>query len=422
MASSGDSLAQRSKKEASVSKTAPDETSVAPHDDNQYDHQMVLGGAPEIEPAASSSPSSEPVFKHCHHCRLRRKDTFQCMASPKNCELKYCWSCLKNHYPNEMQPVTVDDWKCPKCQNKCNCSRCRIKRGEKPLGRNKRQHGDATMSDVMKMDINEVQFHASASTSTIRQQTPVNNGKNANTFRVIIFMQRGNRKNPKPIKCASEANNNYAEVQLPQGSPIDTVASIAMPASDVGHAFQFLKFCESFGQVFNLTEDDPHKLLNCLFFYKRQKDNEPLIIKFQKKLISFVPKDGRKRPLTCWLKDLDRTICKSKYPILNLQLRRSDMTEEEYDELEPSSKLRVLNFLSDEVLEEKSRVNVIRLEPSYATDSGNKFWNFGRSSSYLRVYMQGLLSVHDASGWIKFDLDQQNLWENYIFSTKNKNR
>ena len=43
--------------------------------------------------------------------------------------------------------------------------------------------------------------------------------------------------------------DSHVEILLPQGIQLSSVASIDMLTEDVGHALQFLEFCEAFGQV-----------------------------------------------------------------------------------------------------------------------------------------------------------------------------
>lgn len=46
-----------------------------------------------------------------------------------------------------------------------------------------------------------------------------------------------------------QGKDSVAEIPLPQGTELTNVANIDMPAEDVGHALQFLEFCEAFGKV-----------------------------------------------------------------------------------------------------------------------------------------------------------------------------
>lgn len=46
-----------------------------------------------------------------------------------------------------------------------------------------------------------------------------------------------------------QGNDSHVEILLPQGVQLSSLASIDVSADDVGHALQFLEFCEAFRQV-----------------------------------------------------------------------------------------------------------------------------------------------------------------------------
>ncbi|KAI3759013.1 hypothetical protein L6452_06586 [Arctium lappa] len=56
-------------------------------------------------------------------------------ARAKPCTLKYCHICLLNRYGEKAEDVALlDEWKCPRCREMCNCSICMKKRGHQPTG------------------------------------------------------------------------------------------------------------------------------------------------------------------------------------------------------------------------------------------------------------------------------------------------
>lgn len=59
------------------------------------------------------------------------------------------------------------------------------------------------------------------------------------------------RLSSKVRKCTMGLENTEfdADIALPQGANIATVAEIELPPEDVGNALQFLEFCASFGKV-----------------------------------------------------------------------------------------------------------------------------------------------------------------------------
>ncbi|KNA18950.1 hypothetical protein SOVF_066060 [Spinacia oleracea] len=57
------------------------------------------------------------------------------MKGDKQCTIKFCHKCLINRYGEKAEDMAIiDDWKCPKCRDICNCSFCRKKKGHKPTG------------------------------------------------------------------------------------------------------------------------------------------------------------------------------------------------------------------------------------------------------------------------------------------------
>lgn len=43
----------------------------------------------------------------------------------KSCNKKFCYDCLKKHFPSFWETRDNRDWKCPCCCNKCTCKLCR---------------------------------------------------------------------------------------------------------------------------------------------------------------------------------------------------------------------------------------------------------------------------------------------------------
>ncbi|KAF5182323.1 Cell division cycle-associated 7-like protein [Thalictrum thalictroides] len=74
--------------------------------------------------------------KTCHQCRQKTMDFVvpcKTQREDKPCALKFCHKCLLNRYGEKAEEADkVDDWKCPKCRDICNCSHCMKKRGHQP--------------------------------------------------------------------------------------------------------------------------------------------------------------------------------------------------------------------------------------------------------------------------------------------------
>ncbi|KAF8972987.1 hypothetical protein BDZ97DRAFT_1752045 [Flammula alnicola] len=96
-------------------------------------------------------------FTYCHQCNKKRdvNDTLRCTVveyystmKDKNikerlCTNKYCKSCLKNRYEEDIDALKSQlrgkngatyGFKCPRCRDICNCSRCRKSKGLEATG------------------------------------------------------------------------------------------------------------------------------------------------------------------------------------------------------------------------------------------------------------------------------------------------
>ncbi|KAJ7045463.1 hypothetical protein C8F04DRAFT_434813 [Mycena alexandri] len=115
-----------------------------------------------VGPAASEPPP--PSYIYCHQCGKKRDKEVSAHCSyvevyvvasdrpakTRRCHNKYCKSCLKNRYNEDIDAIKANtatngvqnghlgepyEYKCPKCRDVCNCSRCRKAKGLDPTGR-----------------------------------------------------------------------------------------------------------------------------------------------------------------------------------------------------------------------------------------------------------------------------------------------
>ncbi|XP_039042886.1 uncharacterized protein LOC120181934 isoform X1 [Hibiscus syriacus] len=163
----------------------------------------------------------------------------------------------------------------------------------------------------------------------------------------------------KNVEVKSEASDD--DIILPQGTLLNCVVGIDLPAEDVGHALHFLEFCEAFGEVLNMKKGQSQLLLRELFTGKsklKHKLRYPLIVQFHIQLISMMQKDlGKEYPClsrdlseNSWVKVLGEYISDSQTPLKQSLSDCLDMSDDRYEKLNSSRKLRLLNFLCDEAL------------------------------------------------------------------------
>ncbi|KAG7446349.1 uncharacterized protein BT62DRAFT_931799 [Guyanagaster necrorhizus] len=118
------------------------------------DDQETAGSAKK----AKSIPTGAPGV-YCHQCNKKRDpiDCLQCtstqtragQAASRRCSVKFCRTCLKNRYNEDLDTLKLSDgsvgkeghtkeasyvFKCYKCRDICNCSRCRKVKGLAPIG------------------------------------------------------------------------------------------------------------------------------------------------------------------------------------------------------------------------------------------------------------------------------------------------
>ncbi|EJD03349.1 uncharacterized protein FOMMEDRAFT_168333 [Fomitiporia mediterranea MF3/22] len=91
-------------------------------------------------------------YFRCHQCRRKFDNSLglHCtILSKKRCKSKYCKPCLRNRYGQDIEAIKhctaaqngrhVSEagyqWACPKCEDTCNCIRCRKSKGLPPTGR-----------------------------------------------------------------------------------------------------------------------------------------------------------------------------------------------------------------------------------------------------------------------------------------------
>ncbi|PIA39631.1 hypothetical protein AQUCO_02600230v1 [Aquilegia coerulea] len=151
-----------------------------------------------------------------------------------------------------------------------------------------------------------------------------------------------------------------ADIPLPQGNDLTNVAGIDLPAEDVGNALQFLEFCKAFGQFFNMKKGQPESILRELTrgCSRRNRTQYSSVVQFHIQLLSLLLKDSGETslslsPTSCgntWLQALGKCIAESECKLEEMPSNCFNKDGSGYAMLESSKKLRLLNFLCDEVL------------------------------------------------------------------------
>ncbi|GMP28448.1 hypothetical protein CsSME_00003987 [Camellia sinensis var. sinensis] len=169
--------------------------------------------------------------------------------------------------------------------------------------------------------------------------------------------QRHSRKQTNAMKLQNKDSN--PDIPLPQGTELTTVAGIDLPLEAVGHALQFLEFCAAFDEILDLKEGEPEYVLYELIRGGRGcKGRLSPVVHFHIQLLTLIQKDlGENSPVITpkvgkdsWLNSLQNCTSRSPCILKQLKLDRFGGEADDYDSLDSSEKLRLLNFLCDEFL------------------------------------------------------------------------
>ncbi|KAE8022112.1 hypothetical protein FH972_007943 [Carpinus fangiana] len=172
------------------------------------------------------------------------------------------------------------------------------------------------------------------------------------------------RAKPKKVRmpwCTMNLENTEldTDIPMPQGASLASIADIELPPEDVGHALQFLEFCASFGKVLDVKKGHAESLLRELRYGRRGRRAEySMTVRFHIQLLSLIQKDAGEDFLSSsptngrnsWWPALGKCISESQCVLKELHLDCFDRGADEYDNLDFSMKLRILNFLCDEAL------------------------------------------------------------------------
>ncbi|XP_057809572.1 uncharacterized protein LOC131023930 [Salvia miltiorrhiza] len=153
--------------------------------------------------------------------------------------------------------------------------------------------------------------------------------------------------------------NIFPDIPMPLGTELNNVAGIDVSTEDVGNALQFLEFCAAFGKILEVKKGQPEHVLQDLFNGRAGRRGKfSVTVQFHIHLLSILKTEqgeecGELSPSVgknSWFNALKNCFSESQSFVkaqgLDCLERASD-----YESLEPSEKLGLLNFLCDEILE-----------------------------------------------------------------------
>ncbi|XP_006346924.1 uncharacterized protein [Solanum tuberosum] len=284
--------------------------------------------------------------KSCHQCRQKTTAfVVGCKNKQKDklCAINVCHKCLSNRYGEKAMEVSLlEDWKCPKCRGICNCSLCMKKRGCPPTGQlvhTAKATGYSSVSDMLQFTgIDNI------------DQTKVLKDKSGSRKKINI-------SNNEEIIVSSE--NSEKENCIEEGTAVTAVGDIDLQPGDVGNALQFLEFCMVFGKILGIKKGQPQAVLRDILQGRSTRRGKcSVTIQFLSSLLSFLKEEEEEissaETLTegknSWYADIKMLISKSPSVARTMGLVSLGNDVEEFENLNPSEKLKMLTFICDEVL------------------------------------------------------------------------
>ncbi|KAL3637817.1 hypothetical protein CASFOL_018265 [Castilleja foliolosa] len=153
--------------------------------------------------------------------------------------------------------------------------------------------------------------------------------------------------------------DSHVKILLPTGIEMDSVAGIDVSTKDVGNVLQFLEFCAVFGKILEVKKGQPEQVLRDILHGRiGRRGKFSLTVQFHINLLSILlseqgeeyanlsPAHGK----GSWFSALKKCLSESQ-SVLKAQGLDSLVKAADYETLEASEKLRLLNILCDEVLE-----------------------------------------------------------------------
>ncbi|XP_010470704.1 PREDICTED: uncharacterized protein LOC104750585 [Camelina sativa] len=312
--------------------------------------------------------------KTCHQCRQKTMDfvaSCKGMKKDKQCTINFCHKCLINRYGENAEEVAkLEGWICPQCRGICNCSFCRKKRGLNPTGiltHKAKASGLASVSELLeaegpdnfayqkkpKLDVASMEDSSDNSDSVLEKDT-----KGAD------ITKEKKKVVGKSTKALEE--EIQFEAQLPQGISLTSVSGIVIPTEEAGNVFQLFEFCSAFGKALDLMEGQAETVVRELFISGRNSRRQQYcsIIPMMIQLLDLISQD---REMSLSLSETDS----SWFTAIGEILLQSEVSSDEfppetfvagiaeYEKMNASRRLKLLNFLCDESLSTLAMRNCI---------------------------------------------------------------
>ncbi|KAK4360568.1 hypothetical protein RND71_019520 [Anisodus tanguticus] len=160
-----------------------------------------------------------------------------------------------------------------------------------------------------------------------------------------------------PVKDKTIENSDpFALTLFLQGTGLTTVGGIDLQSEDVGNALQFLEFCA----ILDIKKGQPEAVLRDIMQGRSSRRGKcSLTIQFLNNLLAFLKEEDEERfsaetsteGENSWYADIKMCISESPSVSKTMGLDSLGNGAEEFENLSPSEKLKILSFICDEILE-----------------------------------------------------------------------
>ncbi|XP_010450882.1 PREDICTED: uncharacterized protein LOC104732970 [Camelina sativa] len=162
----------------------------------------------------------------------------------------------------------------------------------------------------------------------------------------------------KRIKPARKRKlEDQVEVKLPQGNSSITVSGIDLAPEDVGNVFQFLEFCSAFGKALDLTKGQAECVIReMLSGRSKRRQQYSTLTQMIIQLLTVILED-RGETSVCltstdasWFTAIGECLSESEIQLDDFPPEMFKKGLSQYEKLNSSKRLKLLNFLCDETL------------------------------------------------------------------------
>ncbi|KAG7548455.1 DDT domain [Arabidopsis suecica] len=162
----------------------------------------------------------------------------------------------------------------------------------------------------------------------------------------------------KKIKPAlKKKEEDQVEVKLPQGNSSITVSGIDLAPEDAGNVFQFLEFCSAFGKALDLRKGQAECVIReMLSGRSKRRQQYSTLTQMIIQLLTVILEDKGETSVclsatdASWFTTIGECLSESEVKLDDFPPEMFEKGISQYEKLNSSKRLKLLNFLCDETL------------------------------------------------------------------------